>query len=266
MDAAEIVKRLGAGVRAALKTNELFLGIERGAFENADIHPEYVTTVKVAEQLTEPEYVVSLETRMMELRRHARDMAQMRAFAQKPPMQRTPGGASGAIIDARLAKYGFGKKRLDILVRRDDPSAPPVLFAEAKLGAKNVSGILEDVNRVVRLMAMYQEFELLTGRSVYGAVVFHVMAEGDKATTLHQDTLGVLGQIQSHLMSLSMAHSWMKQKAGLLSSAQVSEPIQGYEEIQLDGSSEMVFGKEQFAFAPCLALMGTASDIPTVAL
>ncbi len=46
MGADEIVRRIGKGVRAALTTNERFLGAEQFAFENADIRPEYVATVK----------------------------------------------------------------------------------------------------------------------------------------------------------------------------------------------------------------------------
>jgi len=36
----------------------VFLGIEEDAFTNADIHPEYVTTVEVAKKLTAPDRVV----------------------------------------------------------------------------------------------------------------------------------------------------------------------------------------------------------------
>ena len=68
IDAAYVVERIGKGVREALKTNQLFLGVEQFEFENADIRPEYVTTVKVAEQLTDPEFFVSLEARMKTLR------------------------------------------------------------------------------------------------------------------------------------------------------------------------------------------------------
>jgi hypothetical protein len=48
MDAQEIAKAIGEGVAKALSTNQFFLGIEEDAFKNADIHPEYVTTVEVA--------------------------------------------------------------------------------------------------------------------------------------------------------------------------------------------------------------------------
>ncbi|WP_148560934.1 hypothetical protein [Magnetospira sp. QH-2] len=71
MNAQEVVNRIGDGVKAALNTNQLFLGVEQFEFENADIHPEYVTTVKVAENLTGPSVVVSLETHMKTLRHQA---------------------------------------------------------------------------------------------------------------------------------------------------------------------------------------------------
>src|SRR5271170_7198611 len=143
--AQEVVNAIGNGVLQALNTNQLFLGVEEDAFNNADIHPEYVTTVEVAKQLTAPDRIVSLETHMKVLRRDARSLAL--SFKDVLNKQKC------ADVDDILARYRFGKKdsqRLDVLLRSSSPDEAPLVIAEAKLGVHNLLGILEDINRVVR--------------------------------------------------------------------------------------------------------------------
>jgi hypothetical protein len=258
MRAPEIVERIGNGVRSALETCQLFLGVEVAEFENADIHPEYVTTVKVAEKLTGPEYAVSLETHMKTIRGLARGLARRRNWKS----------SRWSELEDILAKYSFGKKdtqRLDILVLTSDSSAPPVLFAEAKLGAAKLPGIINDIQRILRLLTMYKELDLLNEPySVYGAVVFHIMEEGQGATQLVSHASKVLTGVKEHLETQGLSHDWLKYKADLLHSGRVDQPISGYEELQDDGTTDSVFAKEEFSFAPGLVLLGHTQDIETV--
>ncbi len=258
MKAAEIVSKIGAGVKAALKTNQLFLGIEQFECENADIHPEYVTTVKVAEHLTAPEHIVSLETHMKTLREQALRLARIRNLKTPDKWRK---------IEPLLRQYTFGKKdsqRLDILVRSADPLSPPLLLAEAKLGIHNLAGVIEDVNRVARLLSMYDDAELLADNHVYGAIVFHLMQEGGKAEGLNDLASNFLIGINAHLTNLTLKRTWLKHKVDLLSSAQIIEDVCGYREFHDDGTVEDVFGKDRFSFAPGLILLGNADDIEGV--
>lgn len=260
MNANDVVDRLGAGVRAALKTNQLFLGVEQFEFENADIHPEYVTTVKVAEELTGPEYVVSLETHMKMLRRHAIGIARIKNMKNRDRLEK---------IENRLSGYSFGKKdtqRLDVLVMSSDSSSPPHLMAEAKLGVQNISGLLKDIDRILKLLNMYEEAGALDGNSVYGAVVFHLMREEIVADDLKDHAKNGLTRINNHLAGHSERYDWLNYKAGLLSSFQVSEGVSGYAEQHDDGTVEEVFAKDKFAFVPGLVLLGNATDTEGVKL
>ena len=262
VDAAYVVERIGKGVQEALKTNQLFLGVEQFEFENADIRPEYVTTVKVAEQLTDPELIVSLEARMKMLRHHAAGIVRLRNCGSSAKWER------GSKLIERLRGYEFGKRdgeRLDILVRSMDAAAPPVLVAEAKLGVRNLAGIVTDIDRIFRLFRMYREVEVLDCHSMYGAVVFHLMLDGKDTDALTRRSSNVLNAVRAHLKELSDTHQWLRHKADLLRSFDIAEPVYGYREFHEDGSYENVFGKDQFAFAPGLVLLGNADDIGSVA-
>lgn len=259
MDATEIVTAIGAGVAEAFRTNTLFLGIEEEAFENADIHPEYVTTVEVAKKLTAPDRVVSLETHMKELRRHARTLARVQSRMNK---------AALAGIDTTLATYRFGEKdsqRFDILVRPSDRLNLPLLIAEAKLGIGNIPGIICDINRVVRLLSMYNDLQLLTESSViYGAVLFHFMEEGNETGDLNQKGQNLVTGIDAHLQNLKLTKPWLNSRVGILKHGAIIQPVTGYKEIHDDGSEEDVFAKHSFSFAPGLILLGNAADVSTV--
>jgi hypothetical protein len=254
MDAQEIAKAIGEGVAKALSTNQFFLGIEEDAFKNADIHPEYVTTVEVAKKLTAPDRVVSLETHMKELRQHARSLAWMR--------NRNEVALAG--IDSTLSRYRFGKKdsqRLDILVRRSDTLEPPLLIAEAKLGIDNLSGVIQDIDRVVRLFTMYNDLQLLNGHNIYGAVLFHFMEEGNDTGALNPKGQKLLAGINAHLDILRQTKPWLNCRAGMLTHGATIQPVTGYREVYDDGYEEDVFAKHSFTFLPGLVLLSNATDV-----
>jgi len=258
MDAQEIVKAIGEGVAQALSTSQLFLGVEEDAFKNADIHPEYVTTVEVAKKLTAPDRVVSLETHMKEIRRHARSLACVHNRMNKETL---PG------IDATLARYRFGKKdsqRLDILVRSSEIQRPPLLLAEAKLGIENLPGVIQDIDRVVRLLTMYSDLKLPDLNTIYGAVLFHFMEEENDTGDLNQKGQKLVKGIDAHLQNLRVTKSWLRSRVGMLKQGATVYPVTGYREIYDDGSEAEVFAKHGFAFAPGLVLLGNADDVDSV--
>ena len=75
----------------------------------------------------------------------------------------------------------------------------------------------------------------------------------------------LLDAIRAHLRELSDAHTWLRHEADLLRPFEVEEPVYGYREFYDDGSYENVFGKDKFAFAPGLVLLGNADDITPAA-
>jgi hypothetical protein len=257
MNAQYIVESIGHGVAEALTTNQLFLGIEEDAFRNADIHPEYVTTVEVAKKLTAPDRIVSLETHMKELRWHAQGLARMHANFNPNKI---------ATINQSLARYQFGRKdraRIDILVRSSDTSSAPLLIAEAKLGVKNLPGIIRDVERVTKLLSMYHDLNLLSSHVIYGAVVFHLMEEGEKVKARKKKAQTLLANIEAYLRDLRSKNSWINARVGLLNHGAKAKPTTGYKEIHEDGTEELVFAKNSFTFAPGLVLIGNAADVNT---
>lgn len=258
MDAQEIVDAIGEGVESALATNKLFLGVEVDGFQNADIHPEYVTTVEVAKKLTGVDRQVSLEAHMKELRRQARTIAWLKRGREQADLK---------VVATQLAPYKFGKKdsqRLDILVRQADSSMPPLLMVEAKLGVRNLKGVIEDVDRLVRLFDMYDAVGLLKEHKIYGAAVFHSMEEGNNTGAAGVRAQTLLQGIQAHLASESSLRPWLKWSAGLPSTGTVIQPVTGYTEHYEDGTTENVFARDSFHFAPGLVLLGNAPDVSTV--
>lgn len=258
MNAQEIIEKVGRGVLEALRTNELFLGVEQLEFENADIHPEYITTVKIGENLTGPSVVVSLETQMKLLR------SQALAHVRMKKMNDTAGLNE---LEKSLKTFEFGeadRQRLDILVRESDPLWAPLLMVEAKLGIRNLTGVKKDIDRVVKLLEMYEVATIFDDSDIYGAVVFHLMKEGVNAAGLKEDAKNFVDKIEAHLLTLSAEYPWLRHKVGLLNSNQLVGDVSGYEEIQHDGTIENVFAKERFAFSPGLILLGNAADINEV--
>lgn len=257
MNALEIVQSVGIGVNKALYASQLFLGVEQFAFENADIHPEYLTTVKVAEQLTGPSRVVSLETHMKDLRKQARVRARVNCKGNK---------AAIAAVDAALLPFQFGKKdsrRLDVLVRQSDFGSPPLLILEAKLGVDNLHGVVRDVDRIIRLFDMLEVVGLLDA-SLYGAAVFHLMEDGATTATPSAKAATLMAGVNAHLAVQKLARPWLNFKVGMLSHAQTLAPVDGYLETYDDGTTEPVFGKHGFYFAPGMVLLGQAADVNSV--
>ena len=251
MDAADIVDHISEGVQKALKTNQLFLGVEKFEFKNADIHPEYITTVKVAEQFIDPGLEIRLEAMMRKLRQQAVGMA----------------GRHNKKKVGQLKRYKFGKddrQRLDILVRRDDSLAPPLLVAEAKLGTKNHAGIKEDVKRVFRLLRMYQKAGALVEYNMYGAVIFHSMQVGEDPEDQKLRSWTLPQKIQDYLNKKSLAHPWLESKAGLICASKQKGDVSSYKEFYVDGSCEEIFAKDAFTLVPGLILLGNDPAISGV--
>lgn len=257
MNAQDVVDKIGRGVGNALKTSQLFLGVEQIEFENANIHPEYLTTVKVAESLTGPSVVVSLETHMKHIRDNALAICRLRNWKSQIRVSQ---------IAAELKEYRFGKKdseRLDILVRPSDDLLPPHLFVEAKLGMRDVGAVKTDVHRILKLLCMYENTGEFQKDAIYGAVVFHLMKEGADAIELQTKANEFLAELQAYFLTLQAKLSWLRWRCELISSWQIAEEVAGYREVHPDGSIEAVFGKDKFSFAPGLMLFGAADDIDT---
>lgn len=257
----DIVTLIGKGVNKAFETSIKFLGVEIDRFNNTDIHPEYLTTVEVAKSLISGDRHVSLETHMKELRTRARQLASM---------NKANTGAKLSSIDVTLAGYRFGKadsQRLDILVRLAEEDRPPLLMVEAKLGDGKLPGIIQDIDRILRLFDMYESLGLLTDHKVYGAVVFHSMEEDNTsgATTVAAQSLLAAVNAYLALPSITTGRSWLHTKAGLLQTDSVLQPAVGYVEDYDEEHSETVFAKKSFYFAPGLILLGNDADIPKVA-
>jgi hypothetical protein len=141
---------------------------------------------------------------------------------------------------------------------------PPIAFLEAKLGSQNISGVCEDVDRVMNLLAIYDDLNLRTSVHPYGAVVFHLMQEGSCAAKLQSAAAKLISAVTNRIAIWKAERPWLHSQCGLLTRAQVSEPVSGYEEHYPDGTSESVFAKESFSFAPGLVLLGPDPTIQNV--
>jgi len=260
-DAEHFVRCIGAGVAEAFDTCRFFLGVETETFENADIHPEYVTTVEVAKKLTRVDRYVSLETHMKDLRRQAGGLARLRSMNDRKRW---------AEIADLLKEYRFGEKdsrRIDIVVRPSSEDRPPLLLAEAKLGISNVAGVIQDIDRVTCLLTMYHRLGLLDRYQIYGAILFHSAKEGggEEAAALAAQKL--LTTVEAHLSSVRETYPWLHAKAGILATNARHQPVQAYWEQygEGEGEGESVFAKTSFTFAPGLILLGNGEDVATVA-
>lgn len=259
MNADSIVDRIGKGARAALKLNQRFLGIDRFLKENAKIRPEYVATVKIAEEFIGWDSIgrcltVKLECQMKELKKLALELS-------IATMKFTD--------DAKeeIAGYRFGKidqERLDFLVQVSEHTCPPILIAEVKLGATDFPKIAKDINRIVRLLMMYEIAKAYSIGPTYGAVVFHCMSEGVDERGLDSRTSKFLEKISQHCNKLINEHSWLNIQSGLLDRAAIVEDESVEEDYDEDGNAHQYFGKDKFAFKPGLVLMGRQNDVMTV--
>lgn len=258
MNAVEIVDKIGNGVLDALDTCELFLGIEELSNRNPHIHPEYVTTVMVGRRLTGIDRWVSLEARMRDLRHDALAIGRLRTLNTRT--------ASCPALDHKVirSQHRFGKQRLDILVREASNNRAPLLVAEAKLGVRNVRGVINDVNRLVKLFRLYDDAGALGAHVMYGAAVFHVMQERGTPASLHTRAQNLLAKVQGHFASLSSINPKLYFNAGLLTHTLKCAGASGYEEPRHDGSVEKVFEKHGYAFQAGLILIGNAADVKSV--
>jgi hypothetical protein len=257
MHAAEVVLKVGNGVVAALDTCERFLGIEAFAYQNADIKPEYITTLKVAEALTDPSRVVKPEASMKELRRHAAAIGRLHGLNSRPTWSR---------IQEVLDEHIYGKERIDVRVDEASGDGPPLLLVEAKLGVRNIKGVQKDIDRLVKLFDLYEGAGALNKHVMYGAVVFHAMQEQGTEDTLTDLSRNMFEHINKHLAAGRKARPKLYFQAGQLSATLRVEGISGDTEIHGDGTVEPVFGKHGYAFQAGLVLIGNAPDVTTVTL
>ena len=259
MNAEEIVAAVGKGLRNALLTNRNFLGIEQGCVVNADIRPEYLMTVKLAQELAAADHVVVPEASMKKLRNHARALARHKALGKGDKAR------EAAVREAlNQENYDFGTERIDILVRGSSVLEPPLLLVENKLGVKNADGVIKDIDRVVTLLGMYKRAGLLDRYHIYGAVVFHAMEEQGTAISLEEFAADILRRIANHLDLLRPQHPPLKIKAGLLSDSLIQGSASAFEEDHEDGTREMIFQRDQYAFQAGLVLIGNAPDVISV--
>ncbi|WP_156398874.1 hypothetical protein [Methylobacterium sp. Leaf469] len=278
--ADNIVDDIAKGVREALRTSEFLLGAEAREFQHPEIHPEYLVTIEVAKKMGRMDRVVALETHMDDLRNNAKRKAISVKMlkSSKYSKAKEERESISALRDAEIAKInqivsgstyqfsaaGKGKKRVDIVVFTSDTKDPPVLIAEAKLGSQTPDAIIADIDRVITLLQMYRDLGL--DHNIYGAVFFYRMLKGGSILGVQGNARNLLERISSHLSNkkADVKYSWLKSKADLLSRESYVEPIQAYEELYDDGSTETVFARRGFAFAPGLVLLGRSDDVETV--
>ena len=112
---------------------------------------------------------------------------------------------------------------------------------------------------------MYDSVGLLKDHTIYGAAVFHSMVEGNDTGAASVRAQTLLQGIRAHLATVVASRPWLKWSAGLPSVGTVIQTMTGYTEHYEDGSTEDVFAKDCFHFAPGLVLLGNAAEVPTVA-
>lgn len=256
MNAQKVVNCIAQGMRSAHALSKSFLGAEQIYYEVPIIRPEYLATVKIAEQLTDPSMCVTLEASMKDLR--SKVCSELRIMKNNLPK-----GWSKSIGE----RFRFGKKdgeRLDILVSPSVAFEYPILLLEIKLSAKNISGLKKDVDRVLKVMSMYNELDVLKKQKIYAAVVFHELIEGVGIVDYNKSLKKYIQKLGEFCESKSKEHKWLRHKVGLLMRAAVSEPIKGQEIVYAEGQTELEFCREQYVFSPGLILLGNAPDIQTV--
>ena len=254
MFSAQLVSdEIGQGVRNALHTCERFLGLDRIQEQNADIHTEYIVTVKVAEKFASADTVVKLENQMKELKSRAK------SFARHRNMDDWSKGSD--IMECIEDNYKFGEidtQRLDISVAPHDSSRPPYLMVEVKLGANKKAGILEDMRRIVKLLEMFQFSGALDEYIVYGAVVFHIFYENVNQEGLTTKSQKLLTDIESLAIQKVGNNALLKYRIERLDKFGVEHIEVRDTECNPDEPPDY---KNDFAFTPCLVLFGNAADI-----
>lgn len=142
MDASEIVRLVGIGIQSAFKANTDFLGMEKGFYENADIKPEYISTVKLAESFVSTFRIVKPETKMRDLRSDA-SMQIVINHMSNGNDRLGENRKKGRELAQKLKRdFRFNKEesdqnegqKIDISVCLSDRPSPPNLLLEIKLG------------------------------------------------------------------------------------------------------------------------------------
>lgn len=273
--ADDVVADIARGVRSALSASQRLLGAEAIDFEHPHIHPEYLVTVEVAKSLSSPDRVVALEAHMEDLRTNARRLALLGTHATHNIQGKAEHQLRLDEIERVLADPAFqfsgevqgrGKKRVDIAVFQSEPREAPLLIAEAKLGRQSPAAIIADIDRVICLLRLHKELNFKG--PLYGAVFFYRMLKGGSLEGVRGRAATLLRKIEAHLQveRAKPNQTWLTSKAGLLTRGTFHEPVQAYEELHPDGTSESVFARKGFAFAPGLVLLGSTSDVCGVAL
>ena len=256
MNAQEVVNSIAQGMREAHKLSEAFLGAEQIDYEVPIIRPEYLATVKIAEQLTDPSMCVALEAPMKDVR--SKLCSGLRIMKNNP--------AKGWFKNIG-ERFRFGKKdgeRLDVLVSPSVPFEHPMLLIEIKLSVRNISGLKKDVERILKIMLMYNELDLLKKQKIYAAVVFHELVEGIGIVAFNNVLKKHIQKLDKFCDSKSKEHKWLRYKVGPLTRGTVVEPIKGQEIVYAEGQAELEFCRDKYIFSPGLILLGNAPDIETV--
>jgi len=256
MNAQEVVNCIAKGMREAHALSKSFLGAEQIDYEVPIIRPEYLATVKIAEHLTHPSMCVTLEAPMKDLR--SKVCTDLRMIKNNLPK-----GWCKSIGE----RFRFGKRdgeRLDILVSPSVPFEYPTLLLEIKLSVRNFSGLKKDIDRVLKIMSMYNELGLLKKQKIYCAVVFHELRDGVGIVDFNDALKKYIQKLGKFCESKSKEHKWLHHKVGLLMKVAVSEPIKGQEIIYEEGHAELEFCRDKYVFSPGLILLGNAPDVETV--
>ncbi|MEA3643244.1 MAG: hypothetical protein VBE63_25395, partial [Lamprobacter sp.] len=251
--AQDIVENIGAGLKNALETSRSFLGVEAGDYEYPIIRPEYLATVKIAENLTGPDVTVRLEARMSKLTDDARKLKKFAdLFKSQKRIKTNCCNSNPKRNDA---------KRIDILVSSSDTPPVPILVCEVKLGLNKVNGLKKDIDRLIAILETYSNHGLLDQHRMYGAVVFHTMHEGVQTDEAQTTTEKYRKILENHCKSRAEKLPWLNYNVCSIKRSQLSEPVCGEEVIHDDGNVEKVFCRDQYAFIPGLILLGNANDI-----
>ncbi len=276
MNAKEIIDSVGKGINAAFQTSQKFLG-ERIFDENTRIKPEYISTVKIAEQLTGYDRVVKLENQMRGIGRKVLIDASCRPLPKaegnntpfeemKLALQKESERRNESSIRIYSGKYGFPRKstkRIDITVasNQDSKKSAPFLLIEVKLGGNNKTKFIKDLDRLAKLISMYNDAGHLSDRNIYGVIVFELMKEDCNNEDLKKITKKRLSKLDLHLKKLAKSYDWLKYKVGLIEQHAITEDATGYETEDGNGNTYSELAKRGFAFSPAMVLIGNAADI-----
>jgi hypothetical protein len=260
MDAKEITQSIGRGIEAAFKTSKEFRGLEI-VENNTDIKPEYISTVKIGENLTGAYRIVELETKMGKIKR---DILGNTFFNQ--PKKSVKFGSPWEQMEKlrkKLLDYDLGKKggkKIDVAVRKNEES-PPFLLVEIKLSSCSIKKLKEDIDRLVMVLSMYFDAGLFSSKNIYGVLAFHFMKEESDESNLSDDACKRFTELNDYLTEKAEAYPWLNYNLGLIKDFSSSEDTTIFEEMDSDGKCHLELDKLGYNFSPAMVLLGNASDI-----